>query len=57
MIISDKLPVRFANAPLEELRKLIDAINRSVVPQLFSTANRNPWFAKKTHATDFFCVL
>ena len=54
MIISDRLPVRFANAPLEELRKLIDAINRSVVPQLFSAANRNPWFAKNTHATDFF---
>ena len=41
-------------APLEELRKLIDAINRSVVAQLFSTAKRNPWFANNTHATDFF---
>ena len=41
-------------APLEFLRKLIDAINRSVVAQLFSAAKRNPWFAKNTHATDFF---
>ena len=45
---------KLAIAPLKELRKLIDAINRSVVPQLFSAANRNPWFAKNTHGTDFF---
>ena len=44
-------------APLKLLRKLIDVINRSVVPQLFSAANRNPWFAKNTHATDFFCSI
>ena len=29
---------------LEELRKLIDAINRSVVPPVCSAAKRNPWF-------------
>jgi hypothetical protein len=45
IIISDRLPVRFAIAPLEELRKLIDAINRSVVPPVSSAANINPWFA------------
>ena len=32
-------------APLEFLRKLIDAINRSVVAPVFSAAKRNPWFA------------
>ena len=53
-MISDRLPVCFANALLKELKKIIDAIKRSVVPQLFSAANRNPWFAKNTHATDFF---
>ena len=53
-MISDRLPVCFANALLKELKKIIDAIKRSVVPQLFSAANRNPWFAKKTHGTDFF---
>ena len=40
--------------PLESLRKLIDAINRSVVTPVFSAANRNTWFANNTHATDFF---
>jgi hypothetical protein len=35
-------------APVEELRKLIDAINRSVSAQLFSAANKNPWFANNT---------
>ncbi|MCL2932525.1 MAG: hypothetical protein MGG11_09750 [Trichodesmium sp. MAG_R03] len=54
LIISDRLPVRFAIAPLEELRKSIDAINRSVVPPVFSAANRLPWLVKNTHATDFF---
>ncbi|MDE5088949.1 MAG: hypothetical protein O4805_18200, partial [Trichodesmium sp. St16_bin2-tuft] len=53
----DRLPVRFANALLEELRKLIDAINRSVVPPACYAANRNPWFAKNTHATDFLCSI
>ncbi|MCH2051386.1 MAG: hypothetical protein MK289_24020, partial [Trichodesmium sp. ALOHA_ZT_67] len=45
-------PVRFAT--LEELRKLIDAINWSLVPPVSSAAKRNPWFANNTHATDFF---
>ena len=44
-------PVRFA--PLEFLRKLIDAINRTVVAPVFSAAKRNPWFAKNTHAKDY----
>jgi len=44
-------------APLEFLRKLIDAINRSVVAPVFSAAKRNPWFAKNTHATDFLCSI
>ena len=40
-------------APLEWLRKLIDAISRTVVAQLFSAAKKNPWFANNTNATDF----
>ena len=55
--MSDRLPVRFAIALLEELRKLIDAINRSAVPPVCSAAKRNPWFAKNTHATDFLCSV
>ncbi|MCL2935206.1 MAG: hypothetical protein MGU50_00745 [Trichodesmium sp. MAG_R02] len=43
-------------APLEWLRKLIDAISRSVVAQLFSAAKRNPWFANNTNATDFLVL-
>ena len=54
IIRSDRLPVRFAIATLEELRKLISAINRSVVPSVSSAAKRNPWFANNTHATYFF---
>ncbi|MDE5108283.1 MAG: hypothetical protein O4808_14870, partial [Trichodesmium sp. St17_bin3_1_1] len=42
---------------LEELRKLIDAINRSVVPPVCSAANRNPWFVQNTHATNFLCSI
>ena len=45
--------IKLTSQPVR-LRRLIDAINRSVVPQLFSAANRNPRFAKNTHATDFF---
>ena len=43
-------------APLEWLRKFIDAISRSVVAQLFSAAKRNPWFANNTNATDFLVL-
>ncbi|MDE5119375.1 MAG: hypothetical protein O4965_04100, partial [Trichodesmium sp. St19_bin1] len=57
IIRSDRLPVRFANALLEELRKLIDAFNRSVVPPVCSAANRNPWLAQNTHATNFLCSI
>ncbi|MDE5082406.1 MAG: hypothetical protein O4859_14525 [Trichodesmium sp. St18_bin1] len=39
------------------VRKLIDAINRSVVPPVCSAAKRNPWFAQNTHATNFLCSI
>ena len=57
IIRSDRLPVRFANALLEELRKLIDADNRSVVPPVCSAAKRNPWFAQNIHGTNFLCFI
>ena len=44
-------------ALLEELRKLIDAFNRSVVPPACSAANRNPWLAQNSHATNFLCSI
>ena len=37
--VGDRIPTHMF-APLEFLRKLIDAINRSVVAQLFSAAKR-----------------
>ncbi|MDT9339719.1 hypothetical protein VV11_009720 [Trichodesmium erythraeum 21-75] len=52
-IKSDRTP-KHMFATLEELRKLIDAINWSLVPPVSSAAKRNPWFANNTHATDFF---
>ena len=55
--LRDRLPVRFANALLEELRKLIDANNRSIVPLVCSAAKRNPWFVQNIHATNFLCSI
>ncbi|MDE5115781.1 MAG: hypothetical protein O4860_00440, partial [Trichodesmium sp. St2_bin2_1] len=55
--LRDRLPVRFANALLEELRKLIYGSNRSVVPPVCYAAKRNPWLAQNTHATDFLCSI
>ena len=43
--------------PLESLRKLIDAINRSVSPPVCSAAKRNPWLAQNIHATNFLCSI
>ena len=45
--------IKLTSQPVR-LRRLIDAINRSVVPQSSSAANINPRFANNTHATDFF---
>ena len=57
IIRSDRLPVRFANALLEELKKIIYANNRSVVPPVCYAAKRNPWFGQNIHATNFFCSI
>ncbi|MDE5110730.1 MAG: hypothetical protein O4753_05475 [Trichodesmium sp. St7_bin2_1] len=56
LIISDRLPVRFAIALLESL-KIINANNESVFPPVCSAAKRNPWFAQNIHATNFFCSI
>jgi len=37
-----------------ESEPLIDALNGSVVAQLFSAANRTPWFTNNTRTTHFF---
>ncbi|MCL2923779.1 MAG: hypothetical protein MGF17_03885 [Trichodesmium sp. MAG_R04] len=57
LIRSDRLPVRFAIALLEELEKLIDANNRSVVPPVCSAANRNPGLPKILMPLIFLCSI
>ena len=57
IIRSDRLPVRFAIALLEELEKIIYANNRNVFPPVCYAAKRNPWLAQNIHATNFFCSI
>ena len=52
-----RLPVRFAIALLEELKGIIYANNKSIVPPVCYAAKRNPWFAQNIHATNFFCSI
>ena len=55
-MINDSATHRSANALLAT-RKLIDALNGSVVASVFSAANRTSSFTNNTRATHFLCSI